>query len=941
MSGSFNLGTATGLIRILYDGRGVDAAKVDLGKMEKGGAALTTALGGAGLAIAGALGIAVKSAVDFERQVSAIGAVSGASREDIESLRQKALQLGADTSFSATEAAQAMEELAKAGVSVNDILGGAADAAVALAAAGGVDLAQAASIAADAMAIFSLKAKDMTHVVDLFAGAANASSIDVTDLADSMKFVGPVAAAMGLSIDQVSTAIALMGKNGIKGSEAGTSLRAILTRLNPTSKEAANLMKKLGLITKSGANIFFDATGHLNSFESIVDTLNASLADLTPQQKQFALQTIFGTEALSGINSLLKEESAGFIAMGEAMGKVSAADVAAARLDNAAGSIEQLKGSIETFLILIGSELLPTIKKVANGVTGFVNVLTQMDPELRRTIVTVAAVVSGVLLLIGTLGALRAAIVAINIAALFNPVSLAIVAIALAIAGIGYAFKKAWDDSASFRNGVKDIADKVATLAKTIRDGFNFNIAPRLKEAFDVINDKLLPVIRRLQKEYGGAFKDTLAKVVSFLNDQVRPALDRLGDVIESTVIPAFRKLADWYKENEATIKPIIKAVGILAAILAVVATAIVGMAVVGPIVALGAAFAALVAGVQLAFIAIVTLVNKGKELWNFLSGLSVQMRDAFMAIPGVVSAAIASAIAWFTSLPARIGSAVASLGALLYNLAWAALTQFTGAIASGLGATIAFFRDFPENAKAFLEALWSWLQTRPAQALAAVRNAVSNFKTTALAALDSFGASAKGRVNETVSSIGSFFEGLPGRVGRSLSNLKDSALEKLRSMKDSAIQAGKDIVEGIGEGIDKAIKNVLGKVQALVDNIKNKFKQALDSHSPSKLMRDEVGRPIAQGVAVGIEYDLRKVVEAQESLMAALTGVGGNAANVRSAVSSSISGPSAGSPYGAGAATYHTQDIQVNVNAPQNMSPDEVGERTAARIALKLDTGV
>jgi TP901 family phage tail tape measure protein len=167
----------------------------------------------------------------------------------MDQLRNKALQLGKDTSFSASEAASAIEELVKQGISVPDVMNGAADATVALAEAGELELPRAAEIASNAMNQFKLSAQDLPHVADLLAGAANASSASVGDLGSALEYVGPVAHSMGLSIDDTTGALAILANNGIKGTEAGTQLRGMLLGLTPTTNKQSEAFKKLGLIT--------------------------------------------------------------------------------------------------------------------------------------------------------------------------------------------------------------------------------------------------------------------------------------------------------------------------------------------------------------------------------------------------------------------------------------------------------------------------------------------------------------------------------------------------------------------------------------------------------------------------------------------------------------------------------------------------------------------
>lgn len=392
----YDLGTARGRIEIDSSGaeQGAQRAGQALGGIGKQGDAAANSLlqVGTGLAtvsvaaVAG-LGIAVNAAANFEKSISAVGAVSNATEGELEKVRKKALQLGADTKFSAGESAQAMEELVKAGLTVEEVLNGAADATVALAAAGEIDLPQAATISANAMNQFNLAASDLPHVADLIAGAANASAIDVSEFGQSMQQAGATANLVGLSFDDLTLGIAAMGNAGIKGSDAGTSLKTFLANLQPVTAKQTELMKELGIVTEDGANQFFTQEGKIKSLSEIAGVLSNSLAGMTDQQKSLALETIFGSDAIRAAAVIAGEGSAGFDALATSIGKISAEDVAAKRMDNLAGSLEQLKGSIETALIGFGSALAPVVRSVADFLTKLTNAFSNLSPGMKTFIV--------------------------------------------------------------------------------------------------------------------------------------------------------------------------------------------------------------------------------------------------------------------------------------------------------------------------------------------------------------------------------------------------------------------------------------------------------------------------------------------------------------------------------------------------------------------------
>jgi TP901 family phage tail tape measure protein len=373
----------------------------ELGALGKSAGAPTKALDGLfgaikqGIGIAGgfavfnkvqdALSGAAGSAIGFEKSMSGIKAVSGASAGDMQQLSTLALQLGKDTSFSAGQAAKGIEELLKGGVSIGDVFGGAASAALNLAAAGEVDLASAAEIAANAMSQFGLSGADMENVSNKIAGAANASSLSVNDFKFSLSAVGSVAALAGESFDSTAVAIAQLGAAGIKGSDAGTSLKAMLNTLIPTTDAAKSAMKDLGIITATGANQFIDASGKMKDFGAIAEILQTSTGKLTESQRLLALETIFGADGMRAAGVLAKGGAEGFNTMAASMDKVTAASVAAERLNNLAGDLEQLKGSAETAGIILLSTLSPALRDAAKKATEFVNGFTQEAQTIVRT----------------------------------------------------------------------------------------------------------------------------------------------------------------------------------------------------------------------------------------------------------------------------------------------------------------------------------------------------------------------------------------------------------------------------------------------------------------------------------------------------------------------------------------------------------------------------
>lgn len=362
-------------------------AQEQAAKRLKGQAA--TAAKAYGVGVAGGLAIAVKAAMDFDQSLANVAAAGGKdAANQMDQVRAKALQLGADTKFSATEAANAMEELIKAGLSVKDVLNGGADAAVNLAAAEGISVPEAAKIAATAMTAFNLKAQQLPGIANKISQAASATKMDVNDFAQAMNQAGAVSKLVGLSFDDMTLAITAMGKAGIVGSDAGTSLKTFLMNLQPQTKKQIELFDKLGITTKGANNQFFDAHGKIKSMTEIAGVLNKALKGMTSAQKQSTLETLFGSDAIRAAAIISDQGSAGMKKLtAEMNNQLSVAEKARVKNNTLAGAVEQLKGSIETAAIQFGTKMIPILKQLSGFIEGVVNAFASLPPGMQQAII--------------------------------------------------------------------------------------------------------------------------------------------------------------------------------------------------------------------------------------------------------------------------------------------------------------------------------------------------------------------------------------------------------------------------------------------------------------------------------------------------------------------------------------------------------------------------
>ncbi|MFS1048310.1 phage tail tape measure protein [Enterococcus faecium] len=470
-----------------------------VGKVMQGtGAAMTkyitTPLIGVGVA-------AAKVGGDFEEQMSRVKAISGATGDTFEQMKQQAIDLGAKTAFSAKESAAGMENLASAGFSAQEIMK-AMPGLLDLAAVSGGDVALASENTATALRGFGLEASEAGHVADVFARAAADTNAEVGDMGEALKYVAPVANSMGISLEETAAAIGIMSDAGIKGSQAGTTLRGALSRLARPTKAMQDTMDNLGVS-------FYDADGKMKPLKTQVELLKKAFEGLTPEQQQNALVTLYGQESLSGMMALIDKgpDSLGKLTKSLKDSDGAADDMARTMQDNMNSSIEQMFGAFESAAIVIQKILAPSIKKVADAISGLVEKFVSAPESIQKLVVAIGLIVASIgplLLIFGqvvvTLQRVKVGFTAIqaglalmgtSMSGIILPV-LGIVAAISALIAIGVLVYKNWDKIAAFGKQVwknitmfvSDTANSIKKVWKSTGEWFN-NLWKSIKEGAD------------------------------------------------------------------------------------------------------------------------------------------------------------------------------------------------------------------------------------------------------------------------------------------------------------------------------------------------------------------------------------------------------------------------------------------------------------------------
>jgi TP901 family phage tail tape measure protein len=579
---------------------GMTAAEGSMSAASKG----MTLASGAVIAGVGLMGMkAVSAAADYEAGLNTMQAVSGATAEQMKGISKLAIALGNDIKLpgtSAKDAAEAMTELSKSGMSIDQTMK-AVRPTLLLSAAAQISNARAAEITSNALNAFGLDASRTSKIVDVLANAANASSLEIEDVADSMKMAGAVFSGIQgpvvgaeQAMKDLTTATALLGNAGIKGSDAGTSLKQALLSLTGPSDKSKDAMKALyaatqdtgiatdtltaaisgnntergkalksildsSQATREGGDIAYTASGQMRSLSEIVELTSKATANMTQEQRNAALTQIFGADAMRAIIVLMKQGKTGWDEMSDAIDKNgSAQDLANAKMKGLRGAQEALKSTMDTLAITFGLVLLPYVTKLTQALTTATGVIAEHQTAaiaITGVLVTLAATWLSVRLAIAAYGVavtlvtastaalsagmivLRAAVVgmiavqlALNAALLANPIGVVIVAIAALVAGILIAYNR----SQTFRDIVDEVWSSLKRMGGWIMENWG-TISGIIEKA------PLVMAIRAIVTNVDNAY-DAFKRLGGWISETWGTAVDKFSS---SGIITFLRGLLD------------------------------------------------------------------------------------------------------------------------------------------------------------------------------------------------------------------------------------------------------------------------------------------------------------------------------------------------------------------------------------------------------------
>lgn len=827
--------------------------------------------------IIGLGGVVIKTSSTFESAMSRVQAVSGASGGELQKLNKKAQELGATTAWSASEVADGMTEMAKAGWSASDIIDGMAGV-LNSASASGEDLAQVSTIVADAITGFGLKAKDASRVADLLTQSANAGTIDITDLGESFKYISPIAKTMGFSIEDVTTAISAMSMSGIKGSQAGTALRTMFARMVKPTDDVKSAMDELGIkLTNSD--------GSFKSLNTIVSEMRGSFSGMTDEQKTYYATVLAGQEGMSGLLSLLSLSQGEYDKLADSMNncKGVAEDTAKTMLDNFGGQLTILKSSLEGVAIQFGEVLLPYFKNFVDWVQKVVLKLQSMTKEQKEQIVKwamFAGAIGPTLLIFGkltsTIGKLMSAFRAVPkvigtvqkdfkllqlgithiqegfalskagfsglgkeasvLGSLLGGLSAPMIASAAAVGVLVTAFMTLWKTNEQFKNNMtatfKEITASFSAFFGGISERFSA-LGISLESIVNVIKSVWLGFCNLLAPIFESAFSQVSTVINTVLN-VILGIVDVFIGVFTGNWTQAWNGVKEIFSSVWEGIKASFSNVGSLLggvanSILSWFGTSLSGIwsSITGFFTSMGSSIVNAVSSFA------INVVNKGKEM-------AVNFANAV--------------VTFFTDLPYKIGY---FLGYTLTTIAVWTVSMVNSAREMGtnfINAVVTFFRNLPTNVMNFLTSAYNTVRQWDINMVNSARQVGINFVNNVVNFIRQLPSNVSRWFNSTINSARNFVSGLGAKGREAGQSLLNNVVNTARSIPSKMLSIGSNIVEGVWKGImsakDRFVSNVKGFFKGIVDGAKS----ALGIHSPSTVFANEIGIYLPPGVTNGFK---------------------------------------------------------------------------------------
>ena len=852
--------------------------------------------------------VAVKTGADFDAAMSKVAAVSGATGDDLQALRDKAREMGSQTKFSASEAAEAMNYMAMAGWKTEDMLSGI-EGIMNLAAASGEDLATTSDIVTDALTAFGLTAADSAHFADVLAAASSNANTNVSMMGETFKYAAPVAGSLGFSVEDTAEAIGLMANAGIKSTQAGTSLRSIMTALAGEVKFCGESIGEVEIQTTN-------ADGSMRELSDILADCRVAFAGLSESEQASAAQALVGKNAMSGFLALMNAAPADIDKLSGAISNCDGTSISMAETmqDNLAGQLTILKSQLEELAISFSDILMPAIRSIVSHIQGLVDKLNQLDPQTKETIVKIALVaaalgpmlivlgktisgVGSVLSLVSkapaAIGAIKGGITAVTGAL---GVSLGtILAVVAAIAALVAAFMHLWKTNENFKNNILGIWEQIKStfsgLTQGITDrinalGFNFeSFTDMLKAAWDALCNLLAPVFEGVFQNIANIFSEISGIILGLLDvfiglftgnwsqlwDGIKGIFTSIWDFIVNTfsnILNTLKGIADvvlgWFGTSWNEVWTSIKDFFV------------------NTWNSISTFFTGIITGIRDFFVNIWTGIytffsNIFNAIYTVVSTVFQTIYNTIMTVWNGIYETIKPLLDAFKYLFETIFQAI---HIIISNV----MDWISEKISAIWNAIVAFITPILEGIKTTFESIWNAIKSVIDTVLGAIQsvitsvwNAIYGFLSPILNSIKSVVSSVWDSISSKISSImstikstiSSIWDSIKSAVSTKVSGVKtaiqdgfQAAVDWIKGLASDAWNWGADIISGIIDGIKSMINNLADTVTGVADTIRDFLHFSVPDKGP--LTDYESWMPdFMKGLAEGINKSKKYVEKA------------------------------------------------------------------------------
>jgi len=813
--------------------------------------------------------VAVKTAADFESQMNILSIAARSSGTALVDLSAASIKVGGDTELvgiNAAEAAEAMTNFYKAGLTTSDIMGdldaylyegaslsGALRAAIDLQAASELDLAQASDIVSIAMATFGLDASEAASIADIFVRSADASVASVSELADALVNVGPTAASFGWSLEETNIALALLSQRGIRGAEAGTALKSMMTNLMRPTDSVQDALAALNVE-------LYDAEGQMRSLPDIIGQLSAGMDTLTEAQRHEAVQTLAGTYGMKAMNTLLAEGVGGWDDMVGAVDEAAGAqETAAARTQGLKAAWEMFTGVLQTFMIQVGTPIItevltPLVQRLA-AVMGRV---TELDPKilgLGLVIAGVAAAGGPLLMMLGTLLTL--------LPVLLSPVG-------LVVAGL-VALGALW-----------------ATNAGGVRD-FVTSLIGRLQPAFETVRGVVETVMLQVQTAVQTAltsmqtFWDTHGSAIltkaTTVFDAVRTVITDVLTEVSSVVSTVLTTVQTWWDEHGTQVMTLVETAW------GVVQTCIT------------TALEAVTTIVSDTLTTVATwwdenhaLIQQTTEtVFGFIESKIMAVLDVILLN---VETALNAITTWWDEHGTSIMGIVDNAWTIIQTTVDTVINVVLGIIRTVMQLINGDWSGAWETIKGIAETVWANLQTIIGTAANSVQTAVTIAIETLRDLLSPIWDSITTKVTETWGSITTAVTEKVAEVYDAATGKIDEILTWIGEQVERFTSMGSAIIDGLKAGVRAAAGGVIEAAKGVINDAIAAAKRLLGMSSPSKVFIG-IGEGISEGLGIGIgnqaEFAINELIGVFDSIDTAAAAEAAEAAESVSTIAGAL----------------------------------------------------